>query len=103
MQTTTPTPDRHAAARTIQRRIQAKVRYRRRRDRKIAVDWLGRDFDLRLVHKLDGREEWWRWTLVAYDPDRALVRMRHALSIETVVWATDEFWSMLRTGTLVQA
>lgn len=93
---TTSTPDRHAPARTMQRRIRARILYRKRRDRKIAVDWLGRTFN----HVGSGLD----LVLVAYDPEHAMVKMRpEGYSRPPIVYSTDEFWSMLRTGILVQA
>lgn len=103
-----PTPDHHSAARTLQRRLQQKVWYRRRRDRKIGVEWLGRWFDLdRLIPfkrtDQDGKVEWVKVQIVGYDPNRALVEIFIPTDNTKTAWETDEFWAKLRNGTLVQS
>lgn len=94
------------AARTLQRRFRARDLYRVRRDRKIASDWLGRDFILSWRNQL-GEEESVRLTIVGYDPTVHMVRLlghRTDVNIEfTIAWTTDEFWGALREGRLVNA
>jgi hypothetical protein len=94
------------AARTLQRRMRARTLYRKRRDRKIAVDLLGKHFEYRHTRQLDGAVEWIPMQLVGYDPDRAVVLLR-ALWPEaegaSFPWATDTFWSQYKTGNLRDA
>jgi hypothetical protein len=95
-------------ANVIQRRLLARMRYRRIRDRKIAVDYLGRHFEYKHTSEITGQTEWLRLQLVAYDPGTAIIRMRAMwyppdVDAPTVPWDTDTFWGLYRTGGLRDA
>lgn len=93
------------AARTLQRRFRAKILYRKRRDRVLQEKWLGKEFVLTIRDELTGLP-FKVWTqIVAYDSDTAVVRLRvNANHCEGyVAWDTDRFWSMWKTGQLVEA
>lgn len=80
------------AARTLKRRMRARHLYRVRRDRKIAVDWLGREY------KYSGM----RMRLVGYDPNNNTIRLQVEWRGKTsgFTWDSDQFWSLLRSGLL---
>lgn len=94
------------ALHTLARRIQTRTRYRRRRDRKIATDLLGKYFEYRFRNELTGTVEWLRFQLVAYNP------VAHTVSLYpmwkgavggNIVWNTSDFWSLYRNGGLRDA
>lgn len=95
------------AARTMQRRLRAKQLYRIRRDRKIAVDWIGRDFEYQGRREVNGQLDPLLLKLVSYDPERHVVKLyptgRDSKVEGSVVWDTDLFWSMLRTGRVLRS
>lgn len=84
----------------IQRRMRARMRYRRMRDRKLAVDYLGKWFDIRYTHPLTQVVEWMRMQLVAYNPDNHTARFRlftpNGEAPLTLI--TDDFWDQYRFG-----
>lgn len=93
------------AARTIQRRMKARMRYRRIRDRGLA-DLLGKEFDYQLRDEITGNVQPQRLRLTGYDPGNgtvhAVVHLRPVdRLVGTVTWDSDTFWSMLRHGVLV--
>ena len=87
-----------AAARILQRRFKGRDRYRKRRDRKIAVDLLGR------TYYFDGN----LFRLYSYNVDRHTIRMalldgtQHVTG-STQEWDTDTFWKRLRKGEMIDA
>jgi hypothetical protein len=95
------------AARTLQRRIRAQQLYRVRRDRKIAVDWIGRDFEYQGINALTGILEPLMLKLVSYNPYNHMIRLiatgRDRAVVGDVVWDTDRLWSLLRTGRLLRS
>lgn len=99
-----------AITRGMARRMAARSRYRRRRDRKIAVDYLGKHFEYQHTNELAGTKEWLRVQLVGYDVARHTVRMvcwfenkgAHTTT-SSITWATDTFWSLYRNGGLRDA
>lgn len=101
---TTPTPDRHTAARILQRRYQAKINYRRRRDRKLADDWLGREF--RFIPPMDISKPYrgtYLMRLEGYNPANATIKLRLLGGNNGLYsYTTDEFWAKLRKGEIVQ-
>lgn len=94
-----------AAAKTLARRIQAKNRYRHKRDRKIAVDWLGREFTYLGKSQLTGNTEPLQLRLSSYNPHNHSVVLYpvEASVFGQVVWDTDQFWSLMRHGTLLNS
>lgn len=92
------------AAAKLQRRIKARDRYRRRRDRKIAVDWIGREFEYRQHDQLTGNIRPLALRITTYHPDTHMVRLVpvNARIIGDVLCSTDEFWHYMRAGILVQ-
>ena len=118
------------SAARLQRHFADRVRYRRRRDRKIAVDLLGREFDYDFMgstpwpkrnwrndpphpdpnwweNKLPTTREivWQRLRLVAYDPTGGgTVRMQVTEAAGgDWTWSTDSFWNMYRSGVVRDA
>lgn len=84
----------------IQRRMRARARYRRRRDRKLAVDYLGKWFEQRYTHPVDGTKEWIRIQLVGVNPENHTVRftMFTSTGAHPVTLSTDDFWDQYRSG-----
>lgn len=78
------------AAVILSRRFNARANYRRRRDRKIAVDWIGKEFQYRDITTV---------RLVSYDPDRHYVTLLDTF-LNRKVLDTDQFWMMVRSGQL---
>lgn len=89
------------AARILNRRMRAKARYRRKRDRKLG-DWAGRVFGLAYYDELRKCEVYLPWRLTGYNPDNHRVKMVPNWTTRSLGewWDTDRFWSRLRTGTL---
>lgn len=92
-----------ALSRGIQRRMKARIRYRRMRDRKIPVDYLGKWFEYKLSASLPNRAiEWVRCQLVGYDPNTAIVKWKWEGQFPGT-WTTDQFWSEYKVGNLRDA
>jgi len=89
------------AARIWQRRIQAKQRYRRRRDRKIAVDYLGKEFEYTYRNMETGRVDRFLFRIDRYNPENHTILLRAMDNLGTNVWDTDSFWFLLRRGDLL--
>lgn len=87
----------------VQRRMRDRIRYRRRRDRKLRDDWLGRTFGLKIRDELTGTIYVAALQVVGYNQERATVRMQTVGEPHSVVWDTDRFWSLLRTGVMEEA
>lgn len=81
-----------AAARILQRRLNRKHYYRNRRDRKISIDLLGRNY----VHGSLS------YCLVAYNPERHTIRMRLIAGTGNpfIEMETDTFWKLIKRGEL---
>lgn len=101
--------DRFPEAHLMQRRIRARQLYRVRRDHKIAVDFLGREFTVEIYDQLHGKERL-PVRLERYNPDNNTVNVRALWIVDAlqmvptyITWTTDQFWSMLRTGQLERA
>lgn len=93
-----------ASAKTLQRRMETRVRYRRVRDRKIAVDLLGKWFEMKYQPPLPNMAvRWFRWQLTGYDPKTAVVRFRSDLFGDTIPMSSDDFWSRYKTGSIRDA
>jgi len=90
------------AARILQRRLTAKQRYRRRRDSKIAVDWLGREFDWSYRNMETGRVDRVKMRITRYNPENATMNFSTADG-GSILWNTDSFWFLLRRGELIPA
>lgn len=75
------------AARTLARRFNARARYRRNRDRTIAVDLIGSEYRDNMQHL---------WRLVEYDPRSHQVRFTAVNTRGSVKLDTDTFWQWLR-------
>lgn len=93
------------AARRLQHRMQDKDTYRRKRDAKIAVDFIGAIFDYEYdggMYSIGLQEMQLR--LVSYSPDSHSVVMRPVDErIEgSITWETDWFWILIRNSKLVK-
>lgn len=91
------------AAQTLKRRIDSRNRYRVRRDSKIATDLIGRHFEHRFTSDLGTVSLTLR--LSSYNSVTHTITL-YPVSREDVgqvVWDTDRFWSMRRTGEVIDA
>lgn len=81
-----------AAARILQRRLKGRHNYRKRRDRRILVDLLGRIY----VHGTNS------YRLVSYNPDNHTIRMRLIAGAgqPSINMETDQFWKLIKRGEL---
>ncbi len=83
----------------LARRMRAKDRYRRWRDRKF-TEWLGYDFQLQVDHlRTPTCSGWMRFTITSYNPENHTIR----LDGDKVVWNTDQFWALCRAGKVRRA
>lgn len=87
-------------AAVLMRRMKAKQRYRRRRDSKIAVDYLGRVFEYCYRNMETGQPDWFQFQVVRYNPDNHTITLKSMDDRGTNVWDTDSFWLLLRSGDL---
>lgn len=91
-----------AISRGIQRRMRARHLYRVRRDRKIAVDYIGKWFELKIPPELPNRAvDWLRMQLSRYNSNNHMVHF-HTKAGELSL-STDDFWSAYRVGNVRDA
>lgn len=83
------------AARILARRFNGRAKYRRRRDRVIAADHIGRTYRLWDERKLIGTDV----RLVEYDPRSHQVTFLDAFLYRRTI-DTDEYWKLIRNGRL---
>lgn len=89
------------AAKILARRMNAKQRYRRRRDRKIAVDWLGKEFEFTYRNMETGKVDNFRFRVVRYNSENHTVALQSTDGRGYNVWDTDSFWFLLKRGELL--
>jgi len=84
-----------AAAVVLARRFNGRDRYRRKRDRKIAVDWIGS------IWKMYATGGCTILRLIEYDPRSHMVKFIDPwTNVDSM--DTDRFWKLMRSGTLVK-
>ncbi len=88
-----------AVTRKLQARMRGRLNYRKRRDRKIAVDYIGREFEMGHTRELGQTRYYVRVRLVSYNPDTCMVVFRYHNG-DTIPADTDSFWRMRRDGDL---
>lgn len=83
-----------AAARILQRRLKGRHNYRKRRDRKIAINLIGREFWCTYATAA--------YRLVSYNPERHTIRMRLITGTGSpfIDMETDKFWKLIKRGEL---
>ncbi len=88
--------------RAMKARMRGRLNYRKRRDRKIAVDYIGREFEMRHTKELGNTTYYMRVRLTSYNPDTCMVVFRYHNG-DTVPCDTDTFWRMYKDGGLRDA
>lgn len=80
--------------------------YRKRRDRKIAVDYLGRRFEYQFRSELPNRGLLWEKVVITgYNPETSTITLKPLWkgAVGSIVWDTDRFWHGYRAGTIRDA